>query len=219
MSTKKPAIKKYSPDEAARLRSKLLEEAFAPAMRAAFAKYPALQSAVMQVAQYWCDEAEDAVHFEVLFSRLPTPDILAANAEREVLREMERYDYDAPPKERIWHRWFPSLRPEPQRTPQQIEAQRQSLHGVNLPADLDPEILEREFCWEIPWDSNDEAIALFAGFCLEGCDQEMAPGEAYSPYAYFRRQGNVVAVEVVGEMRRPWLDGVLPSWKQDEQGG
>jgi hypothetical protein len=44
---------------------------------------------------------------------------------------------------------------------------------------------------------------------LEDCHQEMEEGEAYTPYAIMRRQNGDVAVEVVGVMTRPWLDGVV----------
>lgn len=212
--------KKYSPDEAAQRRFKLLDESFVPLIRRAFRKHPQLQSAVMLVAQYWCDEAEDAVHCELLFSQLPTPDIAAANAARKAEDEADGYDFNAPaPKERPWHRWFPALRPQPPLTEQELDSQVQALRHVNLPPGIDPMVLERETMWEVPWDSNEEAISLFAAFCLEDCHQEMEPGEAYAPYAIFRRQGTNVEVEVVGTMRRPWLDGVLPSWQEQQQDG
>jgi hypothetical protein len=42
----------------------------------------------------------------------------------------------------------------------------------------------------------------------------MDEGEAYTPYAIFRRQNTDVAVEVVGVMIRAWLDGVKCLWDE-----
>ncbi len=50
------------------LRTRLL-----PVVKGYFAKYPRLQSAMLCVAQYWCDEADDAVHGTVVVSELFEP--------------------------------------------------------------------------------------------------------------------------------------------------
>lgn len=141
----------------------------------------------MLVAQYWCDEADDAVHCDLLFSQLPTPDIAAANAASKA--ELDAEDEEAAAAEIAAHR------------------------SINLPAGLDQATLECETHRYISWDANGESIALFAAFCREDCHQEMDPGEAYTPYAFFRRRGEQIDVEVVGTLRRPWLDGVQPSWE------
>lgn len=44
-----------------------------PWITARFAAEPELQSALFAVAQYWADEADDAVHACVVFSKAPTP--------------------------------------------------------------------------------------------------------------------------------------------------
>ena len=57
------------------------------------------------------------------------------------------------------------------------------------------------------WDGDGDAIPAFAAFCAE---DELALGQVY---AYFRRDprgSGGVRVEVLGEMSRPWLDGVAP---------
>jgi hypothetical protein len=66
-----PAI--YTKEEAAELREKIIAHAIVPLIRAGFDKYPQLQSAMLLVAQYWDDEADDAVHYDLIFSVLPTP--------------------------------------------------------------------------------------------------------------------------------------------------
>jgi uncharacterized protein (TIGR02996 family) len=55
------------------LRKETLETAFIPYVEATFAAHPKLSSAMLTVAQYWADEADDAVHATVVFSTRETP--------------------------------------------------------------------------------------------------------------------------------------------------
>jgi hypothetical protein len=66
-----PAV--YTKAEAAELREKIINHAIVPLVKAGFDNYPQLRSAMLLVAQYWDDEAYDAVHYELIFSVLPTP--------------------------------------------------------------------------------------------------------------------------------------------------
>lgn len=206
---------KYTPTEAARLRDQMIQEQIVPVIERAFNTHPTLRSATLLVAQYWCDEANDAVHCDLVFSELDTPDTAAAYAAR--LRRYEQEEWMEPQRSEAgpsgWARWFPWLR----KAEPSVIAVRDVPRGsalksdrTNLPSGIDEEALEREFTWNVGWDSNGEPISLFAAFCLEDCHQEMDVGEAYSPYAIFRRQNERVAVETVGVMTRPWLDGVKP---------
>jgi hypothetical protein len=52
-----------------------LEETIFPGVRDYFTRYPQLRSACVLVAQYWNDEAHDAVHAEVVISVLETPNL------------------------------------------------------------------------------------------------------------------------------------------------
>jgi hypothetical protein len=200
--------KKYTPIEAANLREQMIREDVVPMIRRAFEAYPALQSATLLVAQFWCDEAHDAVHCDVVFSELNTPDIQAAYRARR-----QRYEVDDAPPPRSsrpsgWRAWFPWLGGS-KNAPPAPEVQPKG-DITNLPSILDDEKLEDEFTFQLNWDSNGAPISLFAAFCLEDCHQEMDEGEAYTPYAIMRRQHGDVAVEVVGVMAQPWLDGVVP---------
>ena len=63
--------------------------------------------------------------------------------------------------------------------------------------------------WQrLSWDDNNEAIPLFAAFCVAG-SQDLSSLENCRPFCIFRRldDGSTV-IDVVGEMVRPWLDGV-----------
>jgi hypothetical protein len=62
--------------------------------------------------------------------------------------------------------------------------------------------------FKICWENNLATIPAFAAYCKEGCHQEMDDLEAYTPYAVFRRKEEEIEIEVVGNMLRPWLDGV-----------
>lgn len=59
------------------LRGFLLDDCDGVAQRA-FKKHRALKSIALVVAQYWNDEADDAVHGRLLCSELETPDVEAA---------------------------------------------------------------------------------------------------------------------------------------------
>lgn len=72
--------KLFTTEEAKQLRENILRESILPRLEKRFAKYPTLKSAGMFIAQYWCDEAEDAVHLRLFFSVLETPDYKSAFA-------------------------------------------------------------------------------------------------------------------------------------------
>jgi hypothetical protein len=72
--------KSMTPEETAKLREAWIRDGFVPTVASVFAKYPTLRSATMLVAQYWSDEAEDAVHYALVYSVLDTPDLDAARA-------------------------------------------------------------------------------------------------------------------------------------------
>ena len=65
----------YSKEEAAELREAIVKNYVKPIVKKALKKYHQLNSAVLLVAQYWNDEANDAVHNRLFFSVLRTPDI------------------------------------------------------------------------------------------------------------------------------------------------
>lgn len=59
------------------------------------------------------------------------------------------------------------------------------------------------------WSPNGYCISLFAAFCVEGGHQNGGMYEFSSPLAIYRRTGEkTVEMEFVGDMVRPWLDGV-----------
>jgi hypothetical protein len=63
----------YTKEEAADLRAKIISSEIVPRVKLAFSKYIQLRSAMLLVAQYWDDEASDAVHYIIIFSVLQTP--------------------------------------------------------------------------------------------------------------------------------------------------
>ena len=166
----------YTKEQTAELREKIISSEIIPIINLHFSKYTQLQSAMLLVAQYWDDEADDAVHYQIIFSVLPTP--VFSNA------DYDRYD------------------PDP----------------VNLPGlpsldEIDDSLIEyldklenEEDCWQ----ENGNAVPTFAAYCKEGCHQNMDYLEAYTPYAVFRRNQEEIEIEVVGDMLRPWLDGIRP---------
>jgi hypothetical protein len=169
----------YTKEQATELREKIINSDIIPIIELYFSKYPQLQSAMLLVAQYWDDEAADAVHSEIIISVLPTP-VLGVK-----LVTNDNYD-DCDPVN------LPGL---------------PSLYEIydTLSKDFE-KMASEEYCWE----DNGDAVPLFAAYCKEGCHQDMDYLEAYTPYAIFRRKEGEIEIEVVGEMLRPWLDGMRP---------
>ena len=209
--------KKYTSTEVARLREQMIQDQVLPIITRAFDSFPSLKSATLLVAQFWCDEAIDAVHCDLIFSELNTPDLGAAYLARR--RRYESFGGQpiieaqrAAVQQVGWRKWLPWFGAAKSATMSSVLPSATSPKGdiVNLPSGIDDEKLEDEFVDELPWDSNGEPISLFAAFCLEGCHQEMEEDEVYTPYAIFRRENGNVSTTVVGVMTRPWLDGVKP---------
>jgi len=62
-----------STSELNELRDRYLRLTVEPTIRWVFEKFQHVQSVTLRVAQYWDDEANDAVHAELIFSQLETP--------------------------------------------------------------------------------------------------------------------------------------------------
>lgn len=73
-------------------RRAFIADRFTPAAEQAFSKWPWLQSAALFVAQYWNDEAADAVQLHMISSQLETPDLTSAF----VVEESENWDEHDP---------------------------------------------------------------------------------------------------------------------------
>ena len=174
--------RKYTPEQTARMRQEIVAR-IAQRVGQVFEQHPQLRSAVMLVAQYWNDEAQDAVHGKFIFSMLAVPDLKAV--------------------QEAWDRG------------------NEDSETINLPAGMDYLSTHDELGYTVTspdWDDNGDAIALFAAFTKEGCDQCMSPVESGAPYAVFRRSPTGVETVLVGEMRRPWLDGVMPEVEREDVG-
>lgn len=187
----------FDPRDTKRARALAIEKAVLPKAARMFALADDLQSAVMGVAQYWDDEANDAVHHHLFYSAERDPDwqrhfvSVAAPLleEDEELLDAWRMAYG-----------FPTLEEEASTIP----LERQSIIS---------ELVHAREGWNVArlsWDANGWAIPLFAAFCEEGANQDMVPRQAFTPYAVLRREDDEISVDVVGTMVRPWLDGVPP---------
>lgn len=102
----------FTEEETVLLRRKFLQQQIIPALKLRFKKYPQLRSAALFVAQYWDDEANDAVHQNTFFSVLETPDFdaIAANGsfrpDPENIPGFQRqYDLDRGGKYEEWVPW------------------------------------------------------------------------------------------------------------------
>jgi hypothetical protein len=171
--------KSNSTQKTSQLREKIINTEIVPIVKLAFGKYPQLQSAMLSVAQYWNDEAADAVHYHMNFSVLSTPALGVELVEDDDYMDRDLVNLPGLP----------------------------ALYEIETSLWEDLRNLERG---EDRWNDNGNAIFAFAAYCKEGCHQEMDYSEAYTPYAVFRRDCEKIAIEVVGTMLRPWLDGIRP---------
>ena len=80
-------IRTLSPEETVQLRHEYLSGRFKDAVDAVFGSDATLQSVTLLVAQYWSDEADDAVHGEMIYSELDTPDLDAIRANPDIYFE------------------------------------------------------------------------------------------------------------------------------------
>lgn len=164
------------PEKAPALRRKILTEIVLPAVQQHFDRTPDMQSAMFLVAQFYNDNAEDAVHDHLLFSQLISPDLQAF--------------YQA------WQDFVPD----------QVNG------GISTNPE-GPESLEFHLSGAgFYWDSNGLAIPAFAAYCREGANQNMDYEDTCNPYAIFRKTADGIAVEVIGECLRPWLEGIRPGF-------
>ncbi len=82
-------IRTLSPEETVQLRHAYLTGRFKAAIDAVFGSDAALQSVTLLVAQYWDDEAGDAVQGELIYSELDTPDLDAIRANPDIYFEAD----------------------------------------------------------------------------------------------------------------------------------
>ena len=178
-------VYRYSKEEVAKLREAIIHNCIKPIVKKFFENHPQLNSAMLLVAQYYNDEASDAVHEFIFFSVLENPDFEAFSE-----AELHPDGLDRINLPELSHLML-------------MRSQYAIKQSLKNEIHDEAQIAERSY----DWDSNGEAIPAFAAFCKEGCHQEMMLSESYSPCAILRRRGEEIEVEVIGQMLRPWLDG------------
>lgn len=196
-------------DLAPALRERIIRHAILPVVDAHFRRFTPLQSAVLYLAQYHNDEAEDAVHAGWLFSELTHPDLPAALAAE---KRAVHADED------INQQWIDTIN---------FPCLQTSNTFYNTPCLNDtPEV---QTCFESPselqqwsqwiqywfylWPENDLAIPAFAAFCREGCSNADDFEIAYRPYLLFQKETtDSIKQTLIGKNRRPWLEGVHSDW-------
>lgn len=167
--------KLFTPAEAKQLREYLIGKWILPGLSERFEKFPSLRSAGLFVSQFWCDEANDAVHKWMFYSVLENPDFSASFSVQAGQTDID--------------------------------------HLPGLPSDHD--LTWNSGCQPIQWDDNGIAIPAFAAFCREGSDQESFNEADLSLFAIFRKTDEGIEIEYVGEMIRPWLDGIAPEFFEE----
>lgn len=150
----------YTAVQAQAERVRYVETALIPGLMRVFQKHDTLRSALLCVAQYWNDEADDAVHAQIIFSELDEPDFAGA---------IGPFDYfsngEAPPDPNV-----PNTR-----------IVREYGNGGST---LDP------YEMQVNWDDNFGAIPLWAAFAPENGSQSYDQfQDVYAPAVLIRRDG------------------------------
>ncbi|MEO1028346.1 MAG: hypothetical protein AAFX02_04740 [Pseudomonadota bacterium] len=214
-STAEPEIvRKWSVEECEIRRQKALDEVIIPNVSFYFDRFEAFQSAVLFVSQYWCDEAHDAVHNNLLFSLYDAPDFTAHRAR---IDQFEVSEEAKEASELVWEAHEYLFEPD-----EAVPLLMKHLEGrdcFEVFYDDYAVHLKRIYkkSWKAPfWDENNEMIPAFAAFCPELGSQEDHPLHSAAPYAIFRRGAEgTITTEIICEMIRPWLDGVAPEWERN----
>lgn len=181
-----------TPDEMRRMCLRCYVE---PLARMVFRRIPAAQSLVFALAQYWNDEADDAVHQTVVLCdhRDPKwPDCLSYANNKLIPIELP-YDFDQlDPEEQEWAR---------------EEATERAKNIDNFgrysaeegPAGEAVRIGQRTLGVQSFLDDNNTLSRAFAPFCKKGASQDMSVSESYLPYAVVRREEQGISTQIVAE--------------------
>lgn len=191
----------YTATETKAIRQKIITNYALPIVEKVFQKYPQLNSACFAVAQYWDDNASDQVHYFILYSVLNIPDWEAydRSEDREDPEGCKNWNNND------WDNYFDSTIKDPVNLPSITESEY-----MDLLTDGEWENIENNSNFYDFDGLTNEMVAAFAAFCKEGSQQGADYAESYTPYAMFHRNNKGIKTTVVGEMLRPWLDGICP---------
>lgn len=171
----------------AEMRRQLIEEYYLPVAEHVLQKDDRVDAVMLCFAQYWDDEADDAVHARLLpladrrltFREAYTWKNLPFILDEDLLDD-EAWDEDT----------------------EQRDDHREWIDVFELLYESAKEIFEGWSHWD-----NDLLITAFASFTKEGSDQDMHEVEAFTPYALFVRAPTGGAhCQIVGELLRPHLE-------------
>lgn len=173
----------------AQMRNTFIHWYLRPVLQAMFDLEPRLQGAYVAFAQYWNDEADDAVHCHV--QPLADPRLTWSEAFTE--------------KNSLFYRdEEPDNEEEAETYVSAYELEHKAIEKV-----YGKEHYGRTY-------DNDELVTAFASYTEEESSQESATEEAYTPYLYVWRDGRGVSYAVVGTMHRPHLEDQLSDWAKEE---
>lgn len=191
----------------AALRSWSVEHELTPFLAEVFARLPSVRSVYCCVAQYWADEADDAVHDLFVFSEKDTPDwphvcqddVAPGVPAAMLLRRADLCTSCA---------WELS----------ELETDEVT-HVTENPKTR--EVVTHYRSVRCDWDDNGAAVRPWQAFCVEGA-QDLDVAGNYQPVLLARRTAASFSLRVVGGLMRPWLDlpsTAAPSWASEAARG
>lgn len=190
---------RFSREEAAELRKQYLDGPFMMYMRAFFESHPDVKTVGLSVAQYYNDEASDAVHI----NKYPCV--------------YDEIDLDA------YHKWYSETDGGYNVSPDNLNP---LMPGGEEAWDVFWKWEREEFNKNNElgvhayglWDDNYDAISLFGAFVEHPGSQDCDQAENYNLFCVYRRtsDGDIVW-EYVCDLHRPYVDGCWPEWASEEE--
>jgi hypothetical protein len=208
-------------DEIARIRSEYLMGPMREYARMFMEDHPLVRSVLIKVSQYYNDEAEDAVHFQMypsvlsMWSEPPPPAPFKNKRGQTITPTAPNYYHEAVPK--VLKENLPFV---PWRFEYKRDEDDYSLVHARTLFDFVYRWEERTFGWnhwlkKAAWYSNADAIPLFAAYCTEE-----GRSDGYVPLCVYRKVNDNVEMEFLGTMYRPEVDGLSPvdsDYEEDDE--
>lgn len=165
---------KISMDDIAGTKKHVVEEWFLPVARLLLKEYPTIHCVVVSLAQYWNDEANDAVHVSFIPSSVPFEfwEELFSSKNKFYSEDSENFSL-----------------PKSDGSTGYVSFYSLSRRAIGFNPQLS---------------NDETFISIFERYCKEGCGQDMRTQESYQPYLIVSRNGDDIKVRDLGDLVRIW---------------
>lgn len=165
---------RISADDLEETKKQVIEEWFLPVAKLLLKEYPSTNCVVVTLAQYWNDEADDAVHVSFIPSSVPFESWDGLFSDKNQFYSEESQDFSLP---------------KPDGSTEYV-----SFYGLS----------QRAIGFNPYLSNDESFISIFERYCKERCSQEMHTQEAYQPYLIVSRDGDEIKIRDLGDLVRVW---------------